>query len=91
MGKSSAIVPVTPPIRSIPPRQRQILAQNCAALSSGQRQRVALALYDDPALIVLDELNSNFDEAGDAALMKALQGLKQEIRSVFAVTNRANV
>jgi ATP-binding cassette subfamily C exporter for protease/lipase len=69
------------------------IGENGAVLSGGQRQRVALAraLYDDPALIVLDEPNANLDEAGDAALMKALQELKQEKRTVFVVTHRANV
>jgi len=63
------------------------------ALSGGQRQRIALAraLYGDPALLVLDEPNANLDEAGDAALIAALRTLKEEKRTVFVMTHRANV
>lgn len=69
------------------------VGENGAVLSGGLRQRVALAraLYDDPALIVLDEPNANLDDAGDAAFMKALQELKAEKRTVFIVTHRTNV
>ena len=52
---------------------------------------LARALYDEPALIVLDEPNANLDDAGDAALIKALQELKQEKRTVFVITHRTNV
>ena len=62
-------------------------------LSAGQRQRVALAraLYKDPAVVILDEPNSNLDEAGSTALMKALDELRDIGSTVVIVTHRNGV
>lgn len=62
-------------------------------LSGGQKQRLGLAraLYGKPVLVVLDEPNSNLDEAGEGALVTAIKALKAEGSTVVLVTHRPNV
>jgi ATP-binding cassette subfamily C protein len=59
-------------------------------LSAGQQQRIALArsLYDDPFLVVLDEPNSNLDAEGEAALTKAILGVRGRGGIVVVVSHR---
>jgi ATP-binding cassette subfamily C exporter for protease/lipase len=59
-------------------------------LSGGQRQRIGLAraIYDHPAFVVLDEPNANLDDAGETALVKAVQELKSKGCTVVLITHR---
>lgn len=63
------------------------------SLSGGQRQRIGLAraMYGTPSLVILDEPNSNLDEAGEAALVHALERLKSQKTTVIMITHKPSL
>jgi ATP-binding cassette, subfamily C, bacterial exporter for protease/lipase len=69
-----------------------VLGDGGAGLSGGQKQRIGLAraMYDDPSLLVLDEPNSNLDEAGEQALVAAMVDFRTRGKTVVLITHRTS-
>ncbi|MCR9126381.1 MAG: type I secretion system permease/ATPase [Rhodobacteraceae bacterium] len=66
------------------------IAQGGARLSGGEKQRIGLAraMYDDPVIVILDEPNSNLDNAGSTALNASIRRMKAEGKSVLIMAHR---
>jgi ATP-binding cassette subfamily C exporter for protease/lipase len=69
------------------------LGEAVGILSAGQKQRIALAraIYADPALLVLDEPNSNLDDVGEAALISVIKEMKGCGANVVVITHRPGI
>lgn len=62
-------------------------------LSGGQRQLVGLAraLFGDPAIVVMDEPNSNLDGQSEQILLDVIRNMKQAGITVVIVTHKPSI
>lgn len=80
-------------IQALPDGYNTRIGPGGHGLSGGQRQRIALAraMYGEPSLIVLDEPNASLDQAGEAALMRAVADLRHRGTTVLLVTHKVSL
>ncbi|WP_244467628.1 type I secretion system permease/ATPase [Pseudorhizobium banfieldiae] len=88
--RAAVLADVHEMIANLPHGYETMVAGDGSPLSGGQKQRVALAraFFGDPRFVVLDEPNSNLDNAGDAALKRALKHAKENGITVATITQR---
>lgn len=77
-------------VLALPEGYDTAIGQGNTMLSGGQAQRIALAqaVYRQPALVVLDEPNSNMDSEGDAALSDCIRALREAGSTVIVMAHR---
>ena len=77
-------------ILSMPQGYDTSVSSGSGMLSGGQIQRIGLAraMYGDPVIIVLDEPNSNLDNAGNEALNTTIRSMKDDGKSILIMAHR---
>jgi ABC-type multidrug transport system fused ATPase/permease subunit len=76
-------------IESFPKKYDQIVGERGIKLSTGQKQRLAIAraLIRDPKILILDEATSSLDSASEKLVQEALEELIKN-RTTFIVAHR---
>ena len=91
--EATQIVGIHESILKLPQGYDTLIGESHFALSGGQRQRIALAraIFNNPKLIVLDEPDSNLDEAGDRALIDTLKKMQSQGAIILLITHRQSM
>ncbi|MBN1251030.1 MAG: ATP-binding cassette domain-containing protein, partial [Bacteroidales bacterium] len=78
--------------KSLPNGKNTILGENGSKISEGQKQRLALArvLYKKTDLLLLDEITGNLDFETEDSIIKLLEKLNKEGKTIIFVSHRKN-
>ncbi|MEM1082116.1 MAG: ATP-binding cassette domain-containing protein, partial [Pseudomonadota bacterium] len=75
-------------VEALPDGLNTRVGERGGQLSSGQRQRLAIArsLVHEPSLLILDEATSNLDQLSEQAVLQSIERLKGQL-TLLAVTH----
>ncbi len=76
-------------IKTLPEGLETIVGERGVRLSGGQRQRIAIAraLYNDPAVLVMDEATSSLDIDTEKSVMDAVRCLQKD-KTIIIIAHR---
>jgi ATP-binding cassette, subfamily C, bacterial exporter for protease/lipase len=91
--KAAKLAGVHDMILGFPKGYDTVLGDGSFELSGGQAQRLSLAraVYKSPKLLILDEPNSNLDDAAEIQLQKTILELKSQGTTIVLTSHRARL
>lgn len=77
-------------VDSLPNGYNTPIGEHGASLSSGERQRIAIAriLYKDPMILIFDEATSSLDSISERYVKKALDSLAKQGKTIIVIAHR---
>jgi ATP-binding cassette subfamily B protein len=77
-------------IEKLPNNFNTYLGENGAALSAGQKQRLAIAraLYREPQILLLDEPTSSLDSTAEQYVQRVIDLFRMQHKTVVIITHR---